>query len=351
MLLLFFVTILTLQACSKDTDTGKAASKQGNTKNISLVTDYVGLNDKSINDQCKLALEEVVAQTGVKNSIVESESEEKYKASLEKTAKGGATLIFANGYAMKDPIYATYKDYKGTTFVNIDNIYDDKNMPKNIAATQFRMEDASYLAGYLAGSYSSSNKVAYIGGAKGAMQDSYEYGFIAGVKDAAREKGTDIVTEVRYADTFSDDGKGYIIAKNLYEGGCDVIYEGAGYTGIGAIKAAKEANKYIIAEEVAQIDIAPENVLTAVEKKYDVIVKDLALRHIAGDSIGGKNYEYGVKEGALGIYYRKDDLDIVGPDLYSKIGFKQKEIEKERIIPPYSKDVNEDKIEEKMEEK
>ena len=84
-----------------------------------------------------------------------------------------------------------------------------------------------------------TNKVGFIGGARGEVITRFEKGFEAGVKSVNK----DISVDVQYAEDFNNPEKGRTIAATQYAAGADVIYQAAGGTGAGVFKEAKDLNE------------------------------------------------------------------------------------------------------------
>ena len=204
-------------------------------------------------------------------------------------------MLIGVGYTMKDDLQKEAENYPDKQFVLVDETYD--KIPENVTPVLFKESEAAYLTGLIAGKMTKTNNVGFIGGIQTPVISRFEYGYKAGVKEANKKCDVD----VQYAGTFSDAAKGKSIANQMYGNGSDIILSAAGATGLGAIEAAKEQNKYAIGVDRDQSDLAPENVLTSALKKVNVGVYDTVKEFVEGKLTGGKEKVYGLKENGIGI--------------------------------------------------
>ncbi|HOV14522.1 MAG TPA: BMP family ABC transporter substrate-binding protein [Spirochaetota bacterium] len=110
----------------------------------------------------------------------------------------------------------------------------------------------------------------------------------------------------------------------MYQEDCDIIYSVAGGTGNGIIEAAKDYNRYVIGVDANQDHLAKGNVLTSMMKMLDVSVVDLCEKFLKKELIGNTIYEYGYKNGGVGITEMEYTKEKIDPKILEKV----KEIEK-----------------------
>ena len=98
------------------------------------------------------------------------------------------------------------------------------------------------------------------------------------------------------------------------------------------IQAAKDKGVYAIGVDSNQDDIAPGVVLTSMLKLVDVAVYNL-IKEIQEDKFEGKVYEFGIKEGGVGLTDFKYSKDKIGEENIKKIDeIKQKIISGEIVV-------------------
>lgn len=290
-----------------ETTVENGASDVSTISKICTITDTGGINDQSFNQSVWEGLQQVGTETGVDVSYLESKQSSEFTTNMDKMIDSGNQLIWGNGYTVADATLSTAEMNPDVTFGVIDFAFDD--VPANVFGVVFRAQESSFLAGYVAGRTTKTDHVGFVGGQKSLTIDAFEWGYKAGVAYAAKELGKEIKVDAQYAETFADAAKGKAIANKLYNSGADIIFTAAGGTGLGVIEAAKEADKWVIGVDRDQAYLAPKNVLTSAMKNVNIAVIDLSKKMIAGEVIGGQNYEYGLADGSVGLAPGHENID------------------------------------------
>lgn len=171
------------------------------------------------------------------------------------------------------------------SFAIVDNAYDDT--PFNVTGVVFRAEESSFMAGYIAGMSTKTDKVGYVGGMKSAINDQFQYGYDAGVAYAAKERGVKIEVMNQLVESYTDAAKAKAIANKMFSQGADIVFHSAGGAGQGVIESAKDNGKYAIGVDRDQSYLAPDNVLTSALKNVDTAVELVCQEKMDGQDIGG----------------------------------------------------------------
>ena len=241
-------------------------------------------------------------------------------------------MIIGVGNGLADPIESVAARNLDKNFVSVD--YDfGENIGNNVTGIVFRAQDCSFLVGYIAGMTTKTNKVGFVGGMRNVIIDQFQYGYEAGVMYAARERGMPIEVIVQYAESFTDAAKGKAIGVRLFSSDCDVVFHAAGGVGYGVIESAKEANKLVIGVDRDQSYLAPDNVLTSAVKNVGNAVQIVAKELLNGGTIGGKNYEFGLKERCVGI---PEEHKNMSEAVYQKALELSHKIELGEVTVPYN---------------
>ncbi|PRR00082.1 BMP family ABC transporter substrate-binding protein [Borreliella burgdorferi] len=272
---------------------------------ISMLVDGV-LDDKSFNSSANEALlrlkkdfpeniEEVFscAISGVYSS---------YVSDLDNLKRNGSDLIWLVGYMLTDASLLVSSENPKISYGIIDPIYgDDVQIPENLIAVVFRVEQGAFLAGYIAAKKSFSGKIGFIGGMKGNIVDAFRYGYESGAKYA--NKDIEIISE--YSNSFSDVDIGRTIASKMYSKGIDVIHFAAGLAGIGVIEAAKNLGDgyYVIGADQDQSYLSPKNFITSVIKNIGDALYLITGEYIKNNNVweGGKVVQMGLRDGVIGL--------------------------------------------------
>ena len=321
------IMLFSASACSTDLQV-----PDGIFNKMGMVTDTGGVNDQSFNQSSWAGMQAFNStHPDVSISYLESKQETDYETNLDKMADSSNDLIWGIGFAMADALLNAAKRNPDVHYAIVDNSYE--NTPKNVTGVMFRAQESSFVVGYIAGKTTTTNKVGFIGGMSSVIIDQFQYGYQAGVDYAAKELGKKIETKVQYAESFSDSAKGKAIGTKMFSDGCDIIFHAAGGSGVGVIESAKTAGKFAIGVDLDQAYLAPDNVLTSALKNVDKAVQLVSEDLYNKEEIGGKTYDLGLHEDAVGIpTHHKNMPDEVYNDAL-KIEQKIKDGE---IIPPYN---------------
>lgn len=287
--------------CAGKSDTAK--TNTGKQFKFGMSTDQGGLGDKSFNDAAKKGLDDVKSQFSDKAAapvVLESKQAENYEPNLRSLAKSN-DLVVGVGFLMKDAVEKVAKDNTDKKFILIDEV----SKLSNVKSLTFRANEGSFLMGVIAGKTTKTNKVGFIGGMTSPSIEAFEAGYIAGVKAVNPAAAEYLISKktVKYAGSFNDSGKGYELAKSLYNDGCDVIYHAAGATGLGMFKAAKETKNWAIGVDQDQ---AVTNstyagvILSSMLKKVDVAVV-AACKELIDGNFKADQAVYGLKDGAIDL--------------------------------------------------
>lgn len=298
---------------------------------VYMVTDTGGVNDQSFNMSAWEGLQKLSTDTGAKVGYLESTQATDFETNMDKLADRNCDMIWGIGFAMADAVRQAALKNPDIQYAIADNMYSDDEALSNLTGVAFKAQESAFLVGYAAGKTTKTNCVGFVGGISSAIIDQFEYGYKAGVYYAAKEDSKDIQVLTQYADSFTDASKGKAMAKKMYDSGADIVFHAAGGVGTGVIEAAKDNNKFAIGVDRDQAYLAPNNVLTSALKKVGEAVDIVSREYMNGNDIGGKNLEYGLKEGCVGIPEDNPNMD---PEVYEMTMKIQEKIMADEIVPP-----------------
>jgi len=173
----------------------------------------------------------------------------------------GKDLIVGVGFRMADAMQTAAANYP-----NIDFAIVDSGPAENLTGILFRVNQASYLVGLIAGHMTETNQIGFINGMDSPIMNEFGVGFYAGVLTA----NPDATLVGQYSNNFNDPALGRAIASNMFAGGADIIFHAAGDTGNGAIEEAIERNQWVIGVDMDQNFLGPDNVISSAMKRVDV---------------------------------------------------------------------------------
>lgn len=208
-------------------------------------------------------------------------------------------LVIGLGYKIAGHIVNSAESHPDINFVAIDCSYET-DYP-NLIGISYRVQESSFLVGYIAGMTTTSNKLGFVGGMETDNIYAFDYGYRAGALYAAKQRGVQITIDSIYINDFANSELGYNTAKDLYSSGCDIVFHAAGASGIGVINAARDTGNFVIGVDVDQSYLAPQYVLTSALKDIEATVI-LTISEYTKNTVykGGTKY-IGLYEGGVGI--------------------------------------------------
>jgi len=289
---------------------------------IGVIYDSGGKSDKSFNQMAFETALRVKDELGWEMVEFESANDTQIEQGMRKVADRGATLIVAMGFAQADAVASVAPDYPEIKFVAVDVCWLE-DTAKNIYQACYKEHEGGFLVGMLAAMKSESGKIGFVGGMDIPLIRKFQGGYHQG----AEYVNPDIEVVASYAGTtneaWGDPVKGAELAKAHIDGGADVVYHAAGYTGTGVLKAASDAGVYGIGVDMNQNWMHPGSVLSSMLKRLDLTIFDQAEKVAAG-TFKSDLVVLGLDESAVGyagVGYAMDEhnADIVSADMISKV--------------------------------
>ncbi len=204
---------------------------------------YAGL--QRIHDSLRVAISHVEARTP-------AEQDE----ALRTYAEQGYDLVFAHGFEFQGPAERVSAEYPRTVFI----VTSGSRAHGNVAPLIFRLEEASYLAGMVAGGLTRTNVLGFIGGIELPPIEAAYQGWVNG----ATAVNPRVQSRKIYLNSFDDAAAGREAALALIRVGADMLHHNADAAALGVFQAAKESpGVYVFGANADQTALAPEHVLEA----------------------------------------------------------------------------------------
>ena len=287
--------------------------------NFALVKDDFSNEENYFADSAVDGLERIKKEYGAKIEVFDTNSSEDYEKRLREAAQNN-DLTFASAFKFLESLNNVAKDYPDKNFAIVDTISD---LP-NVKSIDFKDEEGAFLMGIIAGNFTKTNKVGFIGAIKEELIERFSSGFMAGLKVSNEEAYKNIREGnlVQYIGNFNDQKKASDIAKKMYDEGADIIFESAGEAGKGLFRAAKEKGKYAIGVDIDWAERFPEYanvILSSMIKNLDEAVYTTAKEIINSDFKAGPNnkMEIGLKDN--GIEIAKTTSNLVSKEILDKV--------------------------------
>lgn len=314
-LLLACLVPIALFGCNGGGDSGGSGGSGGagggKGLTVGIVFDSGGRGDKSFNDSAWAGIERAQKEFGISPKPVESKSEKDYEPNLRAMAEEKCDVVFAIGINMKSALEKVAPEFPDIKFA----IVDAGVAAPNVRSLLFKEEEGSFLAGYLAGLMTKSNKIGFVGGMQIPLIEKFASGYAAGAKTA--NPSVEVLPE-KYTGSWDNVDIGKVSATSLFSSGADIVYHAAGRAGLGVIGAAKEQNKYAIGVDSDQDAIEPGRVLTSMIKRVDEAVYS-TIKDVKDGAFAAGDKVYDLKAGGVGLSPMTHTKDAVGADNLAKV--------------------------------
>ncbi len=273
-----------------------------------LVYDLGGKFDKSFNEGAFRGAEKFRLETGIAAREFEIQNDAQREQALRRFARDGQTPVIAVGFSHSSALEKVARDFPGAQFAIVDTVVS----APNVQSIVFREHEGSYLVGMLAAMASKTAKIGFVGGMDIPLIRKFACGYRQGARAAdPRIEIIENMTGTTGA-AWSDPVKGGELARSQIDRGADVIYQAAGGTGIGVLRAAADAGKLGIGTDSNQNGLFPGRVLTSMLKRVDAAVYKGFSDARAGNWQAG-TAALGLKEEGIGWALDDDNRALITP--------------------------------------
>ena len=295
-----------------------------------ILSDQGGFDDRSFNQLGYEGVQEAADALGADFKSVVSKTPNDYESNIAALVTQNCDVIVASGFALVAPVEAAAAKYPDTEFVMVD---DASIVADNVKPVVFNTNEAAFLGGYAAASYSSTGVVATFGGEEFPSVTIYMDGFADGVAyyneqndatvqllgwDAAAQKGT-------FVGSFTDQNASKTITSNFLDNNADVIVPVAGslYQGAGAAIESSDSDAVLLGvdADVYESDtsglqsILLASILKNVKPTVATVVKDAA----AKGGFSNEPYIGTLDNDGVGLSSFHDFEDAITPDLLAEL--------------------------------
>ncbi len=220
---------------------------------VALITPG-SIADAAWNSGAFTGLGQIHDSLGVPISHVEARTPAEQEEALRTYAAQGYDLIFGHGFEFQSPAERVSADYPAVVFI----ITSGERVQGNVAPLIFRLSEASYLAGMVAGGLTKSNVIGFVGGVELPPVREASEAWVAG----ARAVNPEVQSRTTYLNNWDDAALGREAARALIRVGADMLHHNADAAAIGVFQAAKEApGVYLFGANADQTELAPSRVV------------------------------------------------------------------------------------------
>ncbi|OPZ14861.1 MAG: Purine-binding protein precursor [candidate division BRC1 bacterium ADurb.BinA364] len=196
-------------------------------------------------------------ELGVEVRQKQSDNPSEWKTDLRNYARSGCQLIFGHGFEYWGPINEVAPLFPDTVFISSGG---GEGAGPNYAFIDFMLEEATYLAGIVAGAITKTNKIGLIAGQEIPPVRRSNNALMHG----ARLANPAVSFAEAFLGNWEDAGKAKEQALAQIREGADLIYQNADKAGMGAFQAAAQSpGVYAFGSNKNQNDIDPERIVAS----------------------------------------------------------------------------------------
>lgn len=279
-----------------------------NARRVGMVVSPPGITDSGFNQLAWQGLKDAERDFGVFIDFLNTRDDRGFAANINTFIEKQYDLIVTVGFDSAEAVQAAARAHPYQPFAVIDvNFLDEPN----VLNSQFAVDEASFLAGYVAASATRSGKIGAYGGVQTPPVEKFLVGFESGIDYYNMLHLADVEllgwsTADRAGlftgnwDSFED---GQAMAEQLSDQGADVIFPVAGDVGKGTAAVAQERGLLVIGVDTDWYYTVPEYrevYLTSVIKNVN-LVSYAAVQALVEGRFEGGLLDFGLTDGGVGL--------------------------------------------------
>lgn len=263
------------------------------------------VSDAGWNASAYNGLRLIEKRLGARTAMAQTTSPADFADAMRDFGARGFRLVFAHGFEYTDAALETGRDFPRTIFV----VTSGSAAAVNVASVSFKIEEATYVEGVLAGGVSKTGVVGAIGGIElPSLKIAFE-GFRRGFL-SVRPDGRMLVS---YTGNFNDVGAAKEAALAQISRRADVLIQDADAAGIGVFQAAAQAHVYAFGANGDQNDVVPQAVLASAVTAIPEAFLKIATEVKNGTFRAGM-IEYGMREGMVRVAINPRLIGAIPPN-------------------------------------
>ena len=242
--ILGFLAIVSMLGCQRVQDATKDVyTSEPETFKVGMLLPGA-ISDQGWNALAHDGLKAIETELGAEIDYVESLTPADWEADFRAYATDGYDLIFGHGYEYQAAAIAVAQDYPEIVFITSAGA--SGAIRENVSPIVFRLEQATYLLGMIAGLMTQTDMIGIVGGQELPSASSTFIAFEGGVKSV----NPDAVVQRAYVGDWENSAKARELALAQIQQGVDFIFHNANEAGLGVFEAvvmAQDAGKTVYA--------------------------------------------------------------------------------------------------------
>jgi basic membrane lipoprotein Med (substrate-binding protein (PBP1-ABC) superfamily) len=264
-------------------------------------------------------------QLGARTALVQTTSPADFDDAFRDFAARGFKLIFAHGFEYTDAALTAGRQFPHSYFV----ITSGSAAATNVASISFKIEQAAYVLGVLAGGMSITGVAGTIGGIElPAIKLTFQ-GFKRGFL-SVRPKGRVLTS---FIGSFDDVGAAKEAALAEISQGADMLFHNADAAGLGVFQAAGQQHVYAFGSNRDQNDVAPAVVLASAVTSIPQAFLEIATEVKARD-FHPRMIEFGMADGMVRVVVNQRLQSRIPPPVMMRVRDAEQGIVEGKIKVP-----------------
>jgi basic membrane protein A and related proteins len=284
------------------------------------------ISDQAWNAGAYRGLLRIRDSLGARVSHIETKTPADFEENFREYGAQGYNLVFGHGFEFQDAASRVGPEYPKTVYITSSG----NRLGKNVAPMVFGFEDASYLAGVVAGSLTKSGVIGVIGGAEIPPVKSSFLAFEAG----ARSVRPSVKVLTSYIGNWDDASAGKEQALAQIRRGADIIFQNADAAGLGIFQAARESKGvYAFGANSNQNGVAPDVIIGSVVIDLPRAFLTVA-REVKSGRFRPRVIYLGSKSEVVTLVLNPARQHLISPALRARLDSTRRLIDEGRLAPP-----------------
>jgi basic membrane protein A len=294
---------------------------------VGFVTDEAGLAWELNANQWE-GIQRAVEELGIHAEYSESQDSAGYEQNLRQYASQGYDLIIASDFVLSGALAAVASEYPEVKFTIREASYpDDYSVPigtvgyseciPNVMGQLYRIDQASYLAGYLAAGMAverdpSDPKLGFFSGNSFPAVTTFSVGFQQGMEAYNRNHDTNVILlgwnsetgEGYFTNSFFDLELARQMSESLADDGADILFPVASRVMSAVLSVAEERGLLAIGVDIDLYENSADSrsvLLTSSLKRYDNVIYNIIASAVSSTFTGCTNYMADFSNGGVEI--------------------------------------------------
>lgn len=277
---------------------------------VALVTPG-SIADAAWNAGAWAGLEQVRDSLGALVSQVEARTPAEQEEALRTYAALGYALVFGHGFEFQGMAERVSAAHPGTVFI----ITSGERVRGNVAPLIFRLHEATYLAGLVAGALTRTGVIGFVGGIElPPVRAAYE-AWAAGA--SATHPGVE--SRFTWLNNFDDAAAGREAAHALMRQGADVLHHNADAAALGVFQAVRETpGTWIFGANADQSALVPDRVVASAVIDLPRAILAVA-REVKDGRFTPKVESFGLASGVIRLEVNERARGVVPDSVWSLV--------------------------------